>query len=299
MAAMLGMGDVYGDVRADFYAAAEAGGHLAAGEAAAYNLAPPPPPAGGAAAAPAADAFGDLTRALLKDAQFAGGAVQAAMFSVDAFFGADEFGTEMDGCPLFGAMFPNQTPNDSFGLEFIHVGVVDADVAVDQGATVTNGWLTALGAVPMEAMQVRKILVVNAGGAQHAVSAHTISNTVVQEAVALCRLNQQAVLGFSEWRTALGHVGAPLAVLMGSRFVGFGPASLPEVMAVNGFSEDICTAITNGARPGNVAQDDWDALTVETLDTRILAFAQADDVLNNLARTMRSRTPPGSGLGQP
>ena len=70
-------------MRADFYAAAEAGGHLAAGEAAAYNLAPPPPPAGGAAAAPAADAFGDLTRALLKDAEFAGGAVQAAMFSVD------------------------------------------------------------------------------------------------------------------------------------------------------------------------------------------------------------------------
>ena len=247
-AALLGSGDPFESSRHALFATAGAGDHLAAGTEpeAAYGLVRPAAPARGAPAP--ADAFGELTMALLRDAEVQTTAVHAAMFSI-VYFEDDEYGAEMDAFPPFSAIFPSQTPNHGYGLEFVHVGVVDADVLTSQGATVNRGWVTALGSVPMEAMQVRKMLVVNAGGRRFAVVAHTVSNTVVQEAVALGRLNQQAMLGFGEWRAALGHAGAPMAILMGSRFVGFGPASMPEVMVVNGTSVEVGVSMIGGARP--------------------------------------------------
>ena len=50
-------------------------------------------------------------------------------------------------------------------------------------------------------------------------------------------------------------------MMMGQRFTGFGLVAEPELAVVNIDAATLVPALVNGARPADIAVDEWDAMT--------------------------------------
>ena len=177
------------------------------------------------------------------------------------------------------------------------MGVV-ADAALAAGsATVDKGFVTALGTVPGEAIQIRKALAVTLPTGLKLVASYWVSPTIAEESTALIKLNAQMMASFSAWSGALGHAGAPGSMVIGSRFCGFGPACEAELMLVNALAEDVRDALERNTKPTTVQQADWDALTQASSEAKVYHFNAAAQVMNTLANDLDVATTVRFGLG--